>query len=154
MQKNQQRQLELPQNVVAGDPLQEEQGKRKFFLPQSSAREKLAYFGLTASGFAAHLGAVWLTFLIIGSDAGREGNPIFYVMGAQNFVLFGFVLILGYYYILWKIRIPQKIKFLSAGVMTGMALFDFAHDYAFLTAQSGLLGNLVRDAIAIITTVM
>ena len=92
---------------------------------------KVLFFGMTLAGLLLHFFAVYLTRVIMVSGTGAEGNPLFYLMGSSNFVLFGFAVIGGYYFVDWVLNVPMWYKLLGATWLTGVTGFDFAHDLMY-----------------------
>lgn len=113
-----------------------EAGGRTFF--ERRAYTNL-YMVLVVAGLFAHSGAATLTFIILRIGAGMESNPLFYLLGPWNFLIFGAAGMIVYYFLLWKSSIPLKLKCLCAAVLTATAAFDFGHDLMFyLVSAAGL----------------
>ncbi|HZW57421.1 MAG TPA: hypothetical protein VFF30_14120 [Nitrososphaerales archaeon] len=114
------------------------EGRRAFL--ENNAYSNL-YLALVAGGLFAHSGAATLTFVILRIGAGIESNPLFYLLGPWNFLIFGAAGMIVYYFLLWKSNIPLKLKCLCAAVLTATATFDFSHDLVyFLVSAGGLPG--------------
>jgi hypothetical protein len=104
---------------------------------KTSLRVKSVFLALAISGLVLHYLAIYLTKAIIVSGTGQEGNPLFYIMGSSNFVLFGFMVLGGYYAVDWILNVPNWYKIVGASWLTGLTAFDFAHDLLFFLGYSG-----------------
>lgn len=79
-----------------------------------------------------HFFAIYLTRIITFAGIGQEGNPLYYMMGADYFVAFGFVLLVGYYSVEWLLKIPASYKIIGASWLTALTAVDFFHDLLYL----------------------
>jgi hypothetical protein len=93
---------------------------------------KIAFLIVAVAGILLHSFAMYLTSIITFAGTGKEGNPLFYLMGSGYFVIFGFAVLIGYYGIEWLLRIPIGYKILGASWLTALTALDFFHDWFYL----------------------
>ena len=93
------------------------------------------FLALSAFGLILHFTAILLTDEITVFGIGAEGNPLYYAFGQGGFISFGFLVLAGYYSILWISNIPVKYKIMGASLLTGITFFDFLHDLLFLAGM-------------------
>jgi hypothetical protein len=93
---------------------------------------KIIFFVIASAGILLHYFAVYLTRIITFAGIGQEGNPLYYIMGANYFLLFGFAILIAYYSIEWLLKIPNTYKILGASWLTALTAMDFLHDLLFL----------------------
>jgi hypothetical protein len=83
-------------------------------------------------GLSAHFGALILTNIALRMGIGSEANGLYYLLGPYTFASIFAAGIVLYYLLMWKISaIPLEIKCVSAFLLTGNTVFDFAHDLSF-----------------------
>ena len=99
---------------------------------KASSRLKIAFLTLSISVILMHFFAMYLTRIIMFAGIGQEGNPLYYMMGTDYFVAFGFVLLVGYYSVEWLLRIPSSYKIIGASWLTALTAIDFFHDLLYL----------------------
>ena len=93
---------------------------------------------VSSVGVVFHFLALDLSEAIFSSGLGREGNPLYYLMGSSNFVVFGFLVIIGYYVLVWISHISLGMKIVAASWLTLVNGIDFSHDLLFLLGHHGL----------------
>lgn len=146
--KQQQQQLEKEEESTRGHHPKRSWVSRAFTSKGHSAGSaaKIAFIALVVLGLSLHFFAIYLTKIITISGIGQEGNPLFYIMGSSNFVVFGFAVLIGYYAIDWLLRVPMWYKLMGASWLTGLTAFDFMHDLLYLLGYtSGPLTTLIHS---------
>jgi hypothetical protein len=76
--------------------------------------------------------AVYLTRIITFAGVRQEGNPLYHIMRANYFLIFGFAVLIGYYSLEWLLKIPITYKVLGASWLTALTAMDFLHDFMYL----------------------
>ena len=79
-----------------------------------------------------HFFALYLTRVITLAGTGQEGNPLFYLVGQDYFIFFGFSVLIGYYAVQWLLKIPLGYKIVGISWMTAITAVDFSHDLLYL----------------------
>ncbi|MHB1908530.1 MAG: hypothetical protein ACYCQJ_06620 [Nitrososphaerales archaeon] len=97
------------------------------------------FLTLSAFGLILHFAAILLTEEITVFGIGAEGNPLYHVFGQEGFISFGFLVLVGYYCLLWISSISIKYKIMGASFLTGITFFDFLHDLLFLAGMHSWL---------------
>jgi hypothetical protein len=136
--QQQQRQLQKEEENTRGHYAKQSWVPRTFIPKASSPAAKVAFVVLVVLGLSLHFFAIYLTKIITISGIGQEGNPLFYLMGSSNFVVFGFAVLIGYYAIDWLLRVPTWFKLMGASWLTGLTAFDFIHDLLYLLGYNSV----------------